>query len=186
MHRQEQSHTSHTVRLVLAALMLLSGCSRTEHRINADREAYCTIAERNNDPRWAAANVGIDLNPRSRYFDPYNPDCSPMPVDDPASHQYMMCVDGKKGWKHWGDNGVRSSLENPRWRERLGEYAELSEDGAVRLDVDSALRLAYVHSPLHQRTLETLYLSALDVTGERFRLDTQFFAGDSLEYNHQG
>ena len=172
--------------MVLAALMLLSGCSRTEHRINADREAYCTIAERNNDPRWAAANVGIDLNPHSRYFDPYNPDCSPMPVDDPASHQYMMCVDGKKGWKHWGDNGVRSSLENPRWRERLGEYAELSEDGAVRLDVDSALRLAYVHSPLHQRTLETLYLSALDVTGERFRLDTQFFAGDSLEYNHQG
>ena len=101
MHRQKQSHTSHTVRMVLAALMLLSGCSRTEHRINADREAYCTIAERNNDPRWAAANVGIDLNPHSRYFDPYNPDCSPMPVDDPASHQYMMCVDGKKGWKHW-------------------------------------------------------------------------------------
>lgn len=167
-------------------VLLMAGCSRTEQRLNADREVYCTIAERNHDPRWAAANFGIDMDPRSRYFDPYDPDCSPMPFDDPASHQYMQCVDGKKGWKHWGDNGVRTSLENPQWRERLGEYAELTTDGAVRLDKDSALRLAYVHSPVHQRALETLYLSSLDVTGERFRLDTQFFGGHGVTYDHRG
>ncbi|WP_145418272.1 TolC family protein [Planctomycetes bacterium K23_9] len=126
------------------------------------------------------------MDSRSRYFDPFDPDCSPMPVDDPASHQYMHCVDGKKGWEHWGDNGVRSDLENPQWRVRLTEYAEITDDNAVRLDVDSAVQLAYVHSPLHQRNLETLYLTSLDVTGERFRLDTQFFGGNSLDYNHQG
>ncbi|MCR9292422.1 MAG: hypothetical protein NXI32_06870 [bacterium] len=154
--------------------------------MNADREAYSTIAERNCDPRWAQSDLGIDLDPRSRYFDPYNPDCSPMPTDDPASHRYMHCVDGMKGWKHWGDYGVRSGLENPQWQVRLAEYTELADDGRVKLDLDSAVRLAYVHAPLHQRTLETLYLSSLDVTGERFRLDTQFFGGNAVDYRHQG
>ncbi|MCA9138663.1 MAG: TolC family protein [Planctomycetales bacterium] len=154
--------------------------------MNADREAYSTIAERNCDPRWAQSDLGIDLDPRSRYFDPYNPDCSPMPADDPASHRYMHCVDGMNGWKHWGDYGVRSALENPQWQVRLAEYTELADDGRVKLDLDSAVRLAYVHAPLHQRSLETLYLSSLDVTGERFRLDTQFFGGNAVDYRHQG
>ena len=179
-------HLANTVYGASIVAVLIAGCSRTEHRLNADREAYCAIAERNHDPRWSAANFGIDMDPRSRYFDAYDPDCSPMPVDDPASHRYMHCVDGKKGWKHWGDNGVRTSLENPEWRARLGEYAELTDDGAIRLNKDSALRLAYVHSPLHQQQLESLYLTSLDVTGERFRLDTQLFAGYGTRYTHNG
>ena len=60
------------------------------------------------------------------------------------------------------------------------------EDGSVKLNVDSALKLAYVHSPSHQTQLETLYLSALDVTAERFRLDTQFFGGYDARYTHHG
>nr|WP_095740383.1 TolC family protein [Rhodopirellula sp. SM50] len=175
-------------RLAILTILVqsLAGCSQTQHRLNADREAYCTIAERNHDPRWAAADIGIDMDPRSRYFDPYNPDCSPMPSDDPASHRYMHCVDGKQGWKHWDRHGVRAGLENPQWRVRLAEYVELTDENAVELDVDSAVRLAYVHSPLHQQALETLYLTSLDVTGQRFRLDTQFFGGNGLAYRHQG
>ncbi|MBC8352807.1 MAG: TolC family protein [Planctomycetes bacterium] len=166
--------------------LALNGCSRSKYRLQADREAYDVIAERNCDPRWTAANYGVDIDPRSRYFDPYDPDHSPMPTDDPASHDYMRFVDGKKGWKHWHDNGDRYELENPAWRAVLAEYVETTEDGSVKIDVDSALRLAYVHSPSHQNQLETLYLSALDVTGERFRLDTQFFGGYDARYNHQG
>ena len=109
-----------------------------------------------------------------------------MPEDDPASHQYMRLVDGKKGWKHWHDNGDRIELENPAWRATLAEYVEIAEDGSVKLDVDSALRLAYIHSPNHQRQLETLYLSALSVSAERFRLDTQFFGGYDAQYAHNG
>ncbi|MGB7346048.1 MAG: TolC family protein [Pirellulaceae bacterium] len=169
-----------------AIVLSVTGCAQSEYRLNADREAYHTIAERNGDPRWSADDFRIDIDPRSRYFDPYDPDCSPIPVDDPTSHRYMQCVDGMKGWKHWGDNGVRQSLENPQWRARLGEYAELADDGAVKLDADSALRLAYIHSPQHQRVLETLYLTSLDVTGERFRLDTQFFGGNGITYSHDG
>lgn len=171
---------------MLTGLFPLVGCSPTKYRLSADREAYSTIAERNGDPRWVQPDVGIDMDPRSRYFDPYNPDCSPMPADDPTANRYMHRVAGMKGWKHWGDNGVRSSLENPQWRTQLAEYTTLAEDGRVKIDVDSAVRLAYVHAPLHQRSLETLYLSSLDVTGERFRLDAQFFGGYDTRYVHQG
>jgi len=77
-------------------------------------------------------------------------------------------------------------LENPAWREALAEYIEIGEDDSVKLNIDSALQLAYVHSPSHQNQLETLYLSALDVTTERFRLDTQFFGGYDARYHHDG
>ena len=164
----------------------LTGCSRTEYRLRADQEAYSTIAERNNDPRWAESNLNIDMDSRSRYFDPYDADRPPMPQDDPASNQYMRCVDGKKGWKSWNQNGVRGALENPEWRARLAEYTELTEENEVKLDVDSAVRLAYMNSPLHQRALESLYLSSLDVTDQRFALETQFFGGSRLPYNYQG
>jgi len=180
-------------RLVRASLLFLAaaviaagGCSRTKYRLQADRDAYGVIAERNDDPRWTAADYSIEIDPRSRYFDCYDPDHSPMPPDDPASHEYMHLVDGMGGWKHWHDNGNRIELENPAWKEALAGYVEIGEDGAVKLDVDTALRLAYIHSPSHQRQLETLYLSALDVTTERFRLDTQFFGGYDTIYNHHG
>ena len=172
--------------LLASSVLAIQGCSRTKYRLQADREAYDVIAERNHDPRWSAADPLIDIDPRSRYFDVYDADCPPMPQDDPASQRYMHVVDGIKGWKHWGDNGSRFELENSAWAEALDDYVEVSEKGSIRLDLDSALRLAYMHSPDHQSQLETLYLSALDVTAERFRLDTQFFGGYDANYLHQG
>ncbi len=172
--------------LLASVVIAANGCSRTKYRLQADREAYDVIAERNVDPRWCVADYSIDIDPRSRYFDPYDPDRPPMPPDDPGSHQYMHLVDGKKGWKHWDDNGCRIELENPDWYEALAEYVEIAEDGSVKLNLDSALKLAYVHSPSHQNQLETLYLSSLDVTTERFRLDTQFFGGYDARYAHNG
>ena len=170
--------------LLVCFLFFAPGCSRKEYRLDADREAYDVIAERNGDSRWQVADYSIDIDPRSRYFDPYDPDRPPMPADDPASHEYMRLVHGIKGWKHWEDNGHRDELENPTWRESLAGYVDVNESGSVMLNVDSALRLAYVHSPSHQRQLETLYLSALDVTTERFRLDAQFFVGYGASYAH--
>jgi len=172
--------------LLVSVVIAAGGCSRTgtEHRLQADREAYDVMAERNVDPRWHVTDYSVEIDPRSRYFDPCDPDHPPMPQDDPASHQYMRLVDGKKGWKHWYDNGQRKELENPVWRETLADYVDVNDSGTVKLSVDSAVQLAYVHSPSHQRQLETLYLSALDVTAERFRLDTQFFGGYGANYDH--
>ena len=62
----------------------------------------------------------------------------------------------------------------------------MTEDGKVKLTLETALQLAYLHSPAHQTQLETLYLSALDVTTERFRLDTQFTGGLDTVFNANG
>lgn len=163
-------------------LVALAGCTRTHYRLQADAEAYSLVDSRYTDPRWILDQYTIEIDPRSRYFDPYDPDEPPMPPDDPASHTYMHCVDGMKGWKKWHDFGDRMELENPSWREGLGELAMINDQGEIVLDLNSALDIAYVHSPNYQDQVETLYLSALDVSTERFRLDTQFFGGVDHEY----
>lgn len=171
---------------VAFVLTVLVGCSQTQYRMQADQEAYQVIAERNQDPRWSLSRVSIDADPRSRFFDDQDPDHSAMPIDDPASANYMRQVNGIDGWEKWFEHGVRTDLANPQWREQLSGYAELNADGDVQLSVDSALGLAYMHSPLHQSNLETVYLSSLDVTAQRFRLDTQFFGGSGTNYVHRG
>ncbi|MEE3373073.1 MAG: TolC family protein [Planctomycetota bacterium] len=179
-------HCGRQLIALLLAILMLSGCSRTKYRLDADRDAYKLMSERNVGQPWAAESYTIEQDPRSRYFDPNDPDKPPMPIDDPASNQYMQMVDGKRGWEHWRDNGQRSHLENPEWLNNLGEYVEMTPQGAIKLDVNAALKLAYIHSPSHQTQLETLYLSALDVTGERFRLDSQFFGGYDANFAHNG
>ncbi len=155
--------------------------------MEADFEVAQIINEKSFDPRWALPpNFSIKMDPRSRYYEPYDEDAPPMPPDDPASHQYMHYVGGHKGWPYWHRFGERWTLENDGWRAHLGRYVELTDDGKVVLNVDSALRLARIHSPSYQTQLETLYLSALDVSTERFRLSTQFFGTNTNNYLHTG
>ncbi|MBC8875197.1 MAG: TolC family protein [Planctomycetes bacterium] len=172
--------------LVGAVIVGTLGCSRRQFRQKADSEVHDLVAEKSNDLGWELQGFSVELDPRSRYYDPYDPDHPPMPPDDPASHQYMHWVDCKKGWPRWHRNGDRIELENPCWRDYLPDYAEMNEKDEVILTVDSALRLTYMHSPSYQRQLETIYLSALDVSAERFRLDTQFFGGTDTTQNHSG
>src|SRR5271170_6109684 len=82
--------------LALLAAMLLPplGCSRTKYRLNADREVNFLVTQKSIDPRWSIRNFSLGMDPRSRYFDPYNPDREPMPPDDPAAHTFMHYVDG--------------------------------------------------------------------------------------------
>lgn len=171
---------------VCTAICASLGCSLEQYRAEADRDAYDRIAEKQNDPRWNSPDVDIEIDPRSRYFEPYDQVHPPMPEDDPASHAYMHCVNCMKGWPCWHCNGSRDGLENPDWREQIGTYTEVTPDNEVVLSIDSALKLTYIHSPDYQDQLETLYLSALDVTTERFRLDTQFFGGNTTSYTHLG
>jgi hypothetical protein len=98
----------------------------------------------------------------------------------------MHCVDGKRGWPCWHAFGDRRSLENPAWRQRLGEYVHVTPEGEVVLDVESAVRVAYVNSPDYQTQLETVYLSALDVSAERFRFDVRFFGTNDTTFTHLG
>jgi hypothetical protein len=186
----KRSRVFHLMRLFVALALLVGGapgCTRGRYYVQADREVSTLLAEKSCDPRWAVpANYTVRQDERSRFYDAYNQIFPPMPPDDPTSHRYMHCVDGKKGWAKWHNNGDRTSLDNPAWRERLSEVAELTESGAVKLSLGSAIRLAYLNSIDWQDQLETLYLSALDVSTERFRFDVQLFGGERTTYANRG
>jgi len=164
----------------------LCGCSRQFFRLRADKEVKYLVTQKSNDPRWEFLNYTIGMDPRARYFDPTNPDCPPMPYDDPASHRYMHCVAGRKAWPCWHMNGDWYYLENPRWKDLLTQYNEVTEDGAIKLSMNGAVCLAQVHSPDYREQIETIYLSALDVSTERFRFDVQFFGNSATLYDHEG
>ncbi len=167
----------------LAALPITGvGCHRAYYRKQADAEVSSLVVEKAGHPHWPLDNFSIDIDPRSRMFDPFNPDCEPMPPDDPESHALMQCVDNKPGFPHWDDNGQTAEVQNPYFL----EYLPRDDEGNVTLDETSAVRMALLNSPDYQRELEDLFLSALDVSAERFRFDTQFFGGLETSYETRG
>ena len=169
-----------------AVIGSVSGCNRAMYRQQADDEAQALVEEKSCDPRWALPCFNIEMNPASRYYDPFDPVKPPMPPDDPESHELMHCVYGKKGWSKWHENGDRSGLENPVWQQCLDQYVTRSPSGEYELRLEDSVRLALIHSSNYQRQLEEVYLSALDVSTERFRLQTQFFGANTTTYATRG
>lgn len=168
----------HLVLCVALTLGAASGCHRSHYRQQADADAYALVQQKANNPHWELGRYGIEIDPRSRMFDPFDPDHPPMPEDDPTSHQLMHYVDGKKGYPWWHRNGDTDFDQNPGYIEALG----LDENGVLRLSSGQAFELALLNSTNYQQQFETLYLSALDVSAERFRFDTQFFGGYRSDY----
>ena len=166
---------------VALALLLLTagGCNRAWYRRQADAEAYSLVREKATHPHWEMTDFSIAVDPRSRMHYQYSPDCPPMPEDDPYSHELMHCVDGKRGYPFWEDNGYDISAENPVWQ----EYLEFDERGVLVVTADDAVRLALLHSREYQENLEELYLSALDVSFERFQFDTQLFSANAFDFS---
>jgi hypothetical protein len=168
--------------LVLALAAPPCGCRRPFYRRQADREVNCIVDHKAAAVGSAPGAFSIQVDPRSRMYDPNNPDCPPMPPDDPVSHQLMRCVDCKPGSPCWKHMGKTPYVENPTWQ----DYLPRDKQGDVVLDLPGAVQLALLHSPSYQQQLETLYLSGLDVTFERFRFDTQFFGDSSIFFTNEG
>ena len=145
-------------------------------------EARRLIREKATDARWNTADGTIDIDPQSRMFDPFSQDHPPIPPDDATSHQFMRNVDRKEGYPHWHSNGDTNHVENPIWM----SYLPINEKGQVVLTLERAYKLALIHSPDLQEQRETLYLSALDVSLERFGFDTQLFSGFNSFLTTQG
>ncbi len=157
-------------------------CTRAKYRYKTNREAYYLIDEKIADSGEQTAPYRIEIDPTSRMFDPFNPDRPPMPDDDPVANSYMRMVDRKKGYPLWEANGRTNTAENPQW----WSYLPLDERGVLVLDVNDAVRLALRHSTAYQQAQETLYLSALDVSSERFLFDSQFFGSWRGQYQNNG
>ena len=145
-------------------------------------EARRLVTEKAQDPRWDTADGSLEIVPQSRMFNPFSADHAPLPPDDPESNKLMHCVDGKEGYPHWHSSGDTDYVENPTWK----SYLPINENGQVVLNLDRAFELASIHSPLYQQQRETLYLSALDVSLQRFGFDSQLFAGFNRFLTTQG
>lgn len=169
------------VGLAVTAL-LATGCHRGYYRRQADAEAYALIRQKATDPRWALPETTIEIRPESRMFDPFSADHPPLPPDDPESAKLMQLVDDKPGFSHWHANGDTDYVESPDWR----AYLPIDANGYVLIDSSRAVTLALTHSTIYQQQREELYLSALDVSLERFGFDTQAFYGFSSFFTHRG
>ncbi len=77
--------------LLAFVCVFAAGCSRTRYRQAADRDSYRIIQE-----KAACSNASVPPSysvtpdPRSRFFDPTNPDCPQLPVPRPILNGYPL------------------------------------------------------------------------------------------------
>ncbi|MGV2338750.1 MAG UNVERIFIED_CONTAM: hypothetical protein LVR18_33615 [Planctomycetaceae bacterium] len=90
LNQFRQRSTQRKLALLLAGLAGfsgLSGCSRQFWRKQADRDSYSAISEKLNDKHWVVPRFDLDPDPRSRFYDPHDPDKIPLPPDDPTAQR---------------------------------------------------------------------------------------------------
>ncbi|MEM8864030.1 MAG: TolC family protein [Planctomycetota bacterium] len=158
------------------------GCSRAFYRQQADTQANCLIDQKAALVGSEPGTLRIEIDPRSRMFSPEIPDRPAMPPDDPVAHAFLECVDGKRGAKVNRFAERTAFVENPNWRAFLPQ----DDEGQLVIDLTAAVEIGLLQSPEYQFELEDLYLSALEVSFERFQFDTQFFGGSSIFYTADG
>ena len=102
-----------------------------------------------------------------------------IPADDPDSRKVTERIQRSDAYK---EGNQSNPLEPTEWRAFLPH----NQKGEVTLDLESSMSLAVRHSRELQSQKEALYLTALDVTYERFRIGPRPFAGISGESSKKG
>ncbi len=113
---------------------------------------------------------------------PSDLDCSPKPPDDPAAAPLMHFPDGHRNTKYWSKIPTANQIESPSWLDHLPR----GDDGQIRLTQELALDLALLHSRDYQTQFESVYLSALTLTGNEFEFATQWSGGVGTQYTATG
>ncbi len=111
-----------------------------------------------------------------------DPDCGPLPPDDPAAARYMRDPYKTRGSRIWQQRGYLPDVEFHHWRRHL----PLDEEGVVRLNRQTSMELPLAHSREYQSEVETVYLQALPVSLARFSFDTQWTGGAGLSLVNNG
>ncbi len=142
-------------------------------RQRADQEAYFLLGTRESNPLWKIPGRSVEANGSSRLSDPNQPDCSDMPPDDPASHEFMRRPDGRPNHKYYDKIPVSDSIENHEYLSQLPR----DKEGQIELSPEIAIDLSLIHSRDYQTQFEQIYLNALSLSGDRFEFDTQWNGG---------
>ncbi len=177
-----------TIAIIVGMVAVHSGCSPTFWFDQANQDTYEILAENANDPAWQVPRYDIEPDPRSRFYDPYDPNDEPLPPDDPAANVYMHWLQCKKGYQSWHKFGRALSIENPDWLVQYGISPELSAEIAASgdalegvelpalndLTLGETIDIANINSREYQFQIENLFLSALDLTFGRFQFDVRY------------
>jgi outer membrane protein TolC len=166
----------------LALAFLAAGCTRAFYRVAADKETYPIIAERIVTPAYDVGRLRLEPDAGSRLHDPFDPDRPPKPPDDAAAALWMHRPGYMKGARGWLRDGAADAVEPPGWQETLG----LDDKGLLRLDADRSVEIALLNSREYQDALETVYLTALALTLNRYEFDLHWFLRNNTTYEHFG
>ena len=169
--------------MLVMAELVLCGCSRAWYRHAADRDAECLTQSRQFDSRWDIPDRAVEPDPKSRMADPYDPDCGPLPPDDPSSAHYMrQPYNSKRRVEYWDRRGTGGMVDSEQWL----EYLPYNEDGEVVLTKELAVDLALLHSREFQTQVEALYLQALGLSQSRFAFELQWSGGSGATFDIPG
>ena len=169
--------------LVCLWLVCCAGCSRRAYRDWADRDAYGLVRSRQFDQRWKLPKRTLEAAPISRLADDQDPDCGPLPPDDPAAHGYMkQPYRSKKEIEFWDKRGMLDSIDEEDW---LGSLPRNSA-GEVELDKQLAVELALLHSREFQTRVEQLYSSALQLSQNRYEYHVNWLGGNDTAFAASG
>ena len=200
----ESLRTALAVALLAGLSLIQVGCSPTFWADQANADSYEILAEKADDPAWELPRYDVEPDPRSRFYDPYDPNHEPLPPDDPAANVYMHWLQCKKGYKSWHKFGRALSIENPDWLVQYGISPELSAEMAAagnslpgtelpaleEVTLQEAIDIANINSREYQFQIENLFLSALDLTFGRFQFDVKYLGvggqNPQVDLNHDG
>ena len=140
------------------------------------------INSRQSQPLWVLPDRVVEPETISRMYVGAEQDCGPKPLDDPAAKQLMDRPDCIDNTKYYSNIATKSSTENPIWVDFLPREV----NGRIKLTQPLAIDLALLHSRDYQTEFERVYLSALNLSGNRFEFDTQWLGGNGLGFTSTG
>lgn len=159
-----KSKITYLALLLTLYLFYQSGCTRKIDPDTADAEVRKLLEDVPGYDWFPGPNSRLAFSRENRLPE--------APRDDSASRQITLRIQKKDAY---ADGNESSILSNDRWGKQLSLDANIS----LPLDLATSVKLALLHSRDFQLQKESLYLSALDVTYERFKLGPVPFAGVS-------
>ena len=163
---------------LLAALMVISGCTCAYYHDFADNDSYRILKQRLIDWRWRVPERQVEAAPVSRMADLNDPNHEPLVTDEVAVRRFQVSSRFPFEYRGWKHRGV-TPIEDLSWQ----PYVPLESDGTVLLSKDSIMRIGMVNSREYQFAFENVYLSALSLTLARFQFMIQGYSNWGAFYS---
>ena len=178
----------------LLGVVVLAGCSPEAYRDSADLQVNQLIADRQNATLGYTPQVEVATeippSPGRPAFSKIPVTPLPPPAAPPLELRHAeVSIDPLGPDIRWSmpkakeQSLVPPEAYEPRFREDMRLGPPLPDDKRTRLDMFGVLGYAVEHGPRYRDQMDSLYLSALDVTLERHLFSPRPFVGQTFRVN---